>query len=116
MTESTSPAPMPQLVDITAVAKILGVDARHVRRLVYERRIPFIKWGHLIRFDPDEIGRWLNSNRCPVAGRPARDQPNTSVRSLSRRRPAQAEPQDSKPPIDQDQLPGRWPPDGKETP
>ena len=45
MTESTSPSPMPQLVDITAVAKILGVDARHVRRLVYERRNPFIKWG-----------------------------------------------------------------------
>src|SRR4051794_24621473 len=55
MPESTSPTPMPQLVDIPAVAKTPGVDARHVRRLVYERRIPFIKWGHLIRFDPDEI-------------------------------------------------------------
>jgi len=26
-----------------------------VRRLVQERRIPFIKWGHLIRFDPAEV-------------------------------------------------------------
>jgi excisionase family DNA binding protein len=101
MTESTSPTPMPQLVDITAVAKILGVDARHVRRLVYERRIPFIKWGHLIRFDPDEIKIWLNSNRTPVGGqRPVEREP-APVRSLSRRRPAQAEPPS---PTQRDQL------------
>ena len=101
MTESASPSPMPQLVDITAVAKILGVDARHVRRLVHERRIPFIKWGHLIRFDPDEITAWLNSNRCPVGGqRPAHREP-APVRSLPRRRPAQAAPPS---PTQRDQL------------
>lgn len=33
-----------ELVDITWVAKRLGVTVRHVRRLVAERRIPFIKW------------------------------------------------------------------------
>ena len=98
MTESTSPSSMPQLVDITAVAKILGVDARHVRRLVYERRIPFIKWGHLIRFDPDEIKIWLNSNRTPVGGQPPTPAP---VRSLPHRRPTQAEPSDPSP---RDQL------------
>ena len=52
-----------QLLDITAVAKLLGVTTRHVRRLVAERRIPFIKWGHLIRFDPAEIKRWLDGFR-----------------------------------------------------
>ena len=92
MTESTSPSPMPQLVDITAVAKILGVDARHVRRLVHERRIPFIKWGHLIRFDPDEIRAWLNANRTPVGGQPPAPPTPATVRSLPRRRPAQPEP------------------------
>ena len=53
----------PQLLDITAVAKLLGVTTRHVRRLVAERRIPFIKWGHLIRFDPVEIKQWLDGFR-----------------------------------------------------
>jgi len=101
MTASTSPSPMPQLVDITAVAKILGVDARHVRRLVYELRIPFIKWGHLIRFDPDEIKIWLNSNRCPVGGHPPAERAPAPVRSLPRRRPAQAEPPS---PTQRDQL------------
>jgi excisionase family DNA binding protein len=51
------------LIDITGVAERLGVTERHVRRLVFERRIPFIKWGHLLRFDPDEIERWLDEAR-----------------------------------------------------
>jgi excisionase family DNA binding protein len=89
--------PLPELIDITSVAKVLGVDARHVRRLVYERRIPFVKWGHLVRFDPVEIRDWLNSKRRP-AGLPAPVQPPVSVRSLPRRRPAQAEPSDPSPP------------------
>ena len=55
-----------QLVDIHGVAERLGVSERHVRRLVFERRIPFIKWGHLLRFDPDEIDRWIDGSRVSV--------------------------------------------------
>ncbi len=33
----------PRLLDITTLAEHLGVNARHIRRLVAERRIPFIK-------------------------------------------------------------------------
>ena len=50
---------LPQLLDIKAVAEHLGVSVRHVRRLVYERRIPYVKWGHLLRFDPAAIAGWL---------------------------------------------------------
>ena len=53
------------LVDINWVAKRLGVIVRHVRRLVSDKRIPFIKWGHLLRFDPDEIERWIDDSRRP---------------------------------------------------
>ena len=28
-----------------------------------ERRIPFVKWGHLLRFDPAEIEEWLDGAR-----------------------------------------------------
>src|SRR3954454_20507348 len=48
------------LVDIEAVTQRLGVQVRHVRRLVIERRIPFLKWGHLLRFDPADIEAWLD--------------------------------------------------------
>jgi excisionase family DNA binding protein len=51
------------LIDLPAVAERLGVNHRHVRRLVAERRIPFIKWGHLLRFDPVEIEGWIDHAR-----------------------------------------------------
>lgn len=51
------------LLNITEVADVLGVDVRHIRRLVHERRIPYLKWGHLPRFDPDEISAWLDEAR-----------------------------------------------------
>ena len=62
-TTTTSSDELPRLLTIAALAEHLGVDVRHIRRLVAERRIPFIKWGHLLRFDPTEIAAWLDQNR-----------------------------------------------------
>jgi excisionase family DNA binding protein len=56
----------PSLVDIEAVADRLGVTVRHVRRLVSERRIPYVKVGHLVRFDPVEISAWIDAARRPL--------------------------------------------------
>jgi excisionase family DNA binding protein len=56
-------AALPRLIDVPGLAGHLGVKERHIRRLIAERRIPFIKWGHLIRFDPDDIATWLGRNR-----------------------------------------------------
>jgi excisionase family DNA binding protein len=63
---------LPRLLDIEGVAEHLGVSDRHLRRLVAERRIPYIKWGHLLRFDPDAVGSWLDSVRVPPTGGVAR--------------------------------------------
>ena len=51
------------LIDLPAVAEMLGVTERHVRRLVAERRIPFYKWGHFLRFDPVEVREWIQDHR-----------------------------------------------------
>ena len=56
------------LLDIDGVAGYLGVSVRHIRRLVAERRIPFIKWGSKLHFDPDEIDAWIDSHRQPRRG------------------------------------------------
>lgn len=57
---------LPTLLDVTTVADHLGVTVRHVRRLVAERRIPYLKWGHLLRFDPDRIAAWLCDQEVPT--------------------------------------------------
>lgn len=51
------------LIDLEEVARRLSVNERHVRRLVAERRIPFVKWGHLLRFDPATIADWIDEHR-----------------------------------------------------
>lgn len=67
MPETPTPTKLPELLDITTLAQHLGVTTRHIRRLVHERRIPYIKWGHLIRFDLADIATWLEDNRRPAA-------------------------------------------------
>ena len=47
------------LLDVHEVAARLNITVRHVRRLVAERRIPYLKVGSLLRFDPTEINAWL---------------------------------------------------------
>ncbi len=53
----------PRLLNIAQLAELFGVPDRHIRRLVQERRIPYIKWGHLIRFDPAEVTHWIDAYR-----------------------------------------------------
>jgi excisionase family DNA binding protein len=53
----------PVLLDIAGVAERLSVTERFVRRLVFERRIPFLKIGHFIRFEPAAIERWITEAR-----------------------------------------------------
>jgi excisionase family DNA binding protein len=52
------------LLDINSVATQLGTSVRHIRRLVAEKRIPYLKVGHLVRFDPTELEVWLQRSRC----------------------------------------------------
>ena len=47
------------LLDGSGVAQHLGITERHVRRLVSERRIPFVKVGRFVRFDPIAVASWL---------------------------------------------------------
>ena len=57
---------LPQLLTIEQLAELLGTSVRHVRRLVAEKRVPYLKVGKFIRFDPEEIAAWLDQQR--VAG------------------------------------------------
>jgi excisionase family DNA binding protein len=53
----------PRLWSMPEVAAHLSTTQRHVRRLVEEKRIPYLKVGHFLRFDPDELDHWLDEQR-----------------------------------------------------
>jgi excisionase family DNA binding protein len=55
------------LIDIPTLADWLGISVRHVRRLVAEKRIPYIKVGYFIRFDAVQIRHWLEDHTHDVS-------------------------------------------------
>ena len=59
---------LPRLLTIDQLAEQLGITVRHVRRLIAERRVPYLKVGKLVRFDPAEIAGWLDEVRVRRSG------------------------------------------------
>lgn len=60
------------LIDIETAASRLGVTPRFMRRLVFEQRLPYVKVGKFIRFDPVDIDAWIAERRVePKHRRPA---------------------------------------------
>ena len=54
------------LLDIAEVSVWLATSTRHVRRLVTENRIPYVKVGHFIRFDRRDIEGWIAGQKVVV--------------------------------------------------
>jgi excisionase family DNA binding protein len=72
-TSAAASVNLPMLVDIHDIADHLGVTVRHIRQLVAERRIPYVKWGKLLRFDPHEVAAWLTQRRVDPVVHGGRD-------------------------------------------
>ena len=51
-----------KLLTITDLASLLQVSPQSIRKWIFQRSIPFVKVGRLIRFKPSEIDRWLNES------------------------------------------------------
>jgi excisionase family DNA binding protein len=58
-------AEVASLWDVEDLAERLCVSERFVRRLVAERRIPYVKVGRFVRFDPADVADWLRTARVP---------------------------------------------------
>ena len=59
------------LWDIEQLSNHLAVSERYVRRMVYERKVPYLKVGKYVRFDPAEITDWLAQMRITAGSLPA---------------------------------------------
>ena len=46
---------MQRLINISELSQLLGISKGTLYNWVYLRRIPFIKAGRSLRFDPDEV-------------------------------------------------------------
>jgi excisionase family DNA binding protein len=60
------------LIDVEELAEWLGVEVVFVRRLVAERRIPFLKIGKFVRFDPSEMSVWIDHQRVSPSNHSSR--------------------------------------------
>jgi excisionase family DNA binding protein len=61
---------MDRLLTLAEVAERLNTTPRHVRRLVFERRIAYRKLGRYVRFHPDDVAEYVAAHRVEAA-RPA---------------------------------------------
>ena len=82
-----STSTLPQLLTIDQLAEQLGITTRHVRRLIAERRVPYLKVGKLVRFDPAEIADWLDDRRVTCGPEPAVSRPGATICPASSTRP-----------------------------
>ena len=57
------------LLDPVEFAERLGVFSS-LRRLVAERRIEYVKVGHLIRFEPGQVDAWIDDKRVQALRNP----------------------------------------------
>jgi excisionase family DNA binding protein len=66
MSATPSPAAAaPQLLDVAAVAEMLGCSQRHIYRLSDAGRMPApVKLGALVRWSAAAIGQWIDQG-CP---------------------------------------------------
>jgi excisionase family DNA binding protein len=56
----------PRLLDIQQVAVYLGLSVHTVYKFVSQRKIPHIKIGKLLKFDCQEIDRWIATHAVKV--------------------------------------------------
>jgi excisionase family DNA binding protein len=54
------------LMTVQDAAKFLAVSTSTLYGWVYLRRIPFVKVGRSLRFEPAELQKFIQSNRFPV--------------------------------------------------
>ena len=54
------------LVGMEEVARWLGTTTRHVQRLVTEKRLPYVKVGHFIRFDSRDVLQWIETQKVDI--------------------------------------------------
>jgi len=59
------------LLSVEQAAERLGTSVRFVRRLVFQRRIPYVKLGRHVRITGRDLDAFIAASRVDVAELPA---------------------------------------------
>lgn len=54
-------------MNVSELADYLGLKPSTIYQYIGERRIPYYKKGHLVRFREEEIDRWMEASRVKTA-------------------------------------------------
>jgi len=57
---------MKKLIGINELAEWLGISPKTIYSWVMMKRIPYVKLGRLVKFDPVDIEAWIKENKVPV--------------------------------------------------
>ena len=58
-----------RLLTVGEVAERLNTGPRYIRRLVFERRTPYVKVGALVRFEETDVEAFVQAGRVPATAR-----------------------------------------------
>jgi len=53
-------------INFKQASELLNLKESRIRYLVFKRKIPFIKIGSTIRFDKNDLEKWLNQQKVEV--------------------------------------------------
>lgn len=53
---------MKRLLDVTEAAEYLGISAKTLYNWVSQRKVPFFKVGNMVRFDLQELDRFIKEH------------------------------------------------------
>lgn len=54
---------MNKLIGFEEVAELMSIPESTIRRMVTAKRIPCVKLGKHVRFDPEDIEAWIERNK-----------------------------------------------------
>jgi len=53
---------MPQLIDIKQAAKCTDLSVHTLYTMVNQRRVPFVRVGRLVKFDVEQLEKWIKQH------------------------------------------------------
>ncbi len=67
MKHATLKEPGLQLIHVGDATEALSVSRRHLRRLIAERKIPFVRIGGVVRFSVSALREWIAAGGTPAS-------------------------------------------------